>query len=118
MRGAQPLAASFASHEPSVIIDVFTLLGFGELTLFRKLICPFVLMAGTAFGQLPTSSVTGNVVDPQGLPIAGARVTITNEGTRVASDVSTTSSGEFAISGLAPGSYTVAVNQSGFKAFE
>ncbi len=86
--------------------------------MLRKLLCTVALSACLAFGQLPTSSVTGNVADPQGLAIAGAHVTITNEGTRVASEVVTTSTGEFAISGLDPGSYSVAVNQAGFKSFE
>ena len=73
--------------------------------MLRNALYTLVLSDRLAYGQLPTSSVTGNVVDPQGLPIAGAHVTVTNEGTKVASEVVTTSLGEFAVSGLDPASY-------------
>ncbi len=84
----------------------------------RKPICTSFLLTAIVTGQLPTSSVTGTVADPQGLPIAGSKVTVTNEGTRVQYDIVTTSAGEFDVSGLAPGNYSVTVNQPGFKAFE
>jgi hypothetical protein len=86
--------------------------------LFRKLIVPSVFFAAMVMGQLPTSSVTGSVADPQGLAIAGAKVTVTNEGTQVHYEVVTTSAGEFDVPGLAPGNYSVAVDQPGFKGFE
>jgi hypothetical protein len=84
----------------------------------RKLTLFILLVAGMCFGQLPTSSVTGNVLDPQGLAVAGAKVTITNEGTRVAYEAATTSAGDYTVAGLAPGSYSVNVSQSGFRTFE
>ena len=77
-----------------------------------------ILLSSLALAQLPTSSVTGGVVDPQGLPIPAAHVIVTSEATRVPYDAVTTSTGEFAVSGLAPGNYTISVNQPGFKSFE
>ena len=84
----------------------------------QKLICTIILAVAMVMAQLPTSSVTGSVVDPQGLPVAGAKVTVINEGTQVRYEIATTSAGEFAVSGLAPGNYSVTVNQAGFKAFD
>ena len=49
--------------------------------------------------------------------MAGAKVTILNEGTRVAYEATTTSAGDYAVTGLAPGTYSVMVNQPGFSAF-
>ncbi len=83
--------------------------------MLSRLIGTFVVLAGISYGQLPTSSVTGSVVDPQGLPVAGAKVTVLNEGTKVAYEATTTSAGEYAVTGLAPGSYSVTVNQPGFS---
>ena len=60
--------------------------------MLPKLIGTLVILAGISYGQLPTSSVTGSVIDPQGLAVAGATVTILNEGTRVAYQAATTSS--------------------------
>jgi hypothetical protein len=60
--------------------------------MLQKLIGALVFLAGISYGQLPTSSVTGSVIDPQGLAVAGAKVTILNEGTRVAYEATTTSS--------------------------
>jgi hypothetical protein len=86
--------------------------------MLQKLIGALVFLAGISYGQLPTSSVTGSVIDPQGLAVAGAKVTILNEGTRVAYEATTTSSGDYSVTGLAPGTYSVTVNQPGFSAFE
>ncbi|MGA2271656.1 MAG: carboxypeptidase regulatory-like domain-containing protein [Bryobacteraceae bacterium] len=85
--------------------------------MLRKLIGTFVVLAGISYGQLPTSSVTGSVVDPEGLPVAGVKVTVANQGTNVGYETVTTSAGEYVVSGLAPGIYSVAVNQPGFRAF-
>jgi hypothetical protein len=86
--------------------------------MISRLIGTFVVLAGISYGQLPTSSVTGSVVDPQGLPVAGAKVTVLNEGTKVVYEATTTSAGEYSVTGLAPGSYSVTVNQAGFSVAE
>jgi len=55
------------------------------------------------------------VTDPTGAVIVGAKVTATNSGTRVITETSTTSSGNFTIPALRPGTYDVTVEQAGFK---
>ncbi len=84
--------------------------------LLRTLLAALVLSYPVT-AQLSTSSVTGNVTDPQGLAVPAAHVIVTNEGTGVHYDAETTSTGDFAVSGLAPGSYAVSLSQAGFRAY-
>src|SRR5580693_1379241 len=65
-------------------------------------------VAGAA--QVNTSTLIGTVVDPQGLPVHGAKVTATNavngaERTTVADD-----NGRYNLVGLPPGEYKVTVD--------
>ena len=55
------------------------------------------------------AGVTGTVTDSSGAVVVGATVTITNQGTSVATHTTTSSSGTYAVTGLAPGVYSVAV---------
>ena len=68
-----------------------------------------------AHGQVMTSTVYGTVLDPSGAAIAGAEVTATNEGTGAATIVTTNDVGEFTLTSLQRGAYTLEINASGFK---
>src|SRR5467141_645293 len=46
-------------------------------------------VAGPASAQTPTASIVGTVLDPQGLPVEGANVTLTNQGTNYAYSTAT-----------------------------
>lgn len=61
------------------------------------------------------AGITGTVTDSSGAVIPGAKVTITNEGTSVASHTVTSSAGTYAVTGLTPGKYSVTAEASGFK---
>ena len=61
------------------------------------------------------AGLTGTVSDSTGAVVAGANVTITNQGTGVQSHTTTTSAGTYAVSGLTPGVYSVTVEATGFK---
>jgi hypothetical protein len=65
-----------------------------------------------------SATITGQVVDPQGLVIANATVTATNVATGVAHSAKTTSSGNYTIPNLAPGTYNVKVDAPRFIAGE
>jgi hypothetical protein len=74
-----------------------------------------VLFAGRyAFAQA-NAGITGTVTDTTGAVIPDANVTITNEGTSVASKTVTSSAGTYSVTGLIPGAYTITVEKSGFK---
>ena len=81
------------------------------------LLLVFVLaLTGAAAAQETTGSISGRVVDPQGLPVPGATITLTGaQGTRT---MVTDTDGRFFAPLLVPGSYTVRAELSGFKAAE
>ena len=70
------------------------------------------------FGQTTTGSLTGNLVDPSGAAIAGADVSITEQGRQTSLSTKTDESGRFAFTTLQPGNYTLDVKHQGFKALK
>ncbi len=73
--------------------------------------------AHSSFAQGTTSRMTGSVTDSAGAPVAGATVTLTNDGTGVSLTTETSSSGTYVFDLIQAGTYTVAVEQQGFKRF-
>src|SRR6202035_3934536 len=78
------------------------------------------LFAGLAFtgavvGQTPTASIVGTVLDPQGLPVEGANVTLTNQGTNYVYTTVTSSTGGFQFARMDAGLYRVTVTTANFK---
>lgn len=67
--------------------------------------------------QGTTSRVTGTVQDPSGALVAGASVTLTNEGTGVAIETKTAETGTYVFEAVQVGDYTLAVESPGFKKF-
>ena len=61
------------------------------------------------------AEVTGTVVDPVGAAISKAVVTLTNTQTKAIRTLSTDATGQFAFSGVAPGTYDVRVSSRGFR---
>ncbi|HSK42272.1 MAG TPA: carboxypeptidase-like regulatory domain-containing protein, partial [Candidatus Binatia bacterium] len=62
-----------------------------------------------------TATVSGTVVDPQGAVVPGAKVTATNTATGVPRSVNTTSTGNYVLPNLTPGTYDVKVEAKGFS---
>ncbi|MGZ4896085.1 MAG: TonB-dependent receptor, partial [Candidatus Angelobacter sp.] len=61
-----------------------------------------------------SAQISGTVVDPQGAVVPGAKVTATNQATGQGRSVETTSTGNYVIPNLQPGTYNVAVDAKGF----
>ena len=76
----------------------------------------FMLFGSFAFAQRATGTLRGQVLDPQGAVVSNAKVTITNDGTGVKQTLQTTSAGTWNLPSVIPGTYSVAVEASGFKA--
>jgi hypothetical protein len=85
------------------------------MSLFRWSI--LTLLAVTALFAQNTASLRGTVSDPSGAGVPGASVTVTGSGglVRVAK---TGNDGAYAITGLAPGTYTLRIGATGFSLFE
>jgi hypothetical protein len=77
-----------------------------------------LIITTVGFTQGTTTRVTGVVLDPQGAAVAGATVTLTNEGTAVALTVETSDSGTYTFDLIQVGSYTITVEKQGFKKFQ
>lgn len=71
-----------------------------------------LFVAVSAFGQT-TASIKGNVSDPQGAAVAGAKIAVTGVG--IDRSTQSNGSGDYEVPALPPGKYTVQVNASGFQ---
>ncbi len=86
------------------------------MRIVSVLVC-LVLAVPAAFGQAGTGTITGTVTDPAGAVIAGAPVEVKNvQGGAVFTGV-TTSTGNFTITQLPPGTYELDVTVPGFKKY-
>ena len=65
----------------------------------------------------PTGKIVGTVSDPSGAPVAGAKVTVINEGTNESRGAVTDESGNFTFPILTVGNYTVKVEATGFEGY-
>ncbi len=90
----------------------------GMLRCFFAVVVSSVLLAGSAFAQSSTGTMAGTVVDPQGRVIPGATVTIVSEATNDARDSVTDDRGDFQVTNLQPGRYTLKISLSGFRTLE
>lgn len=72
----------------------------------------------TAVAQLvDTGSIVGTVHDPSGAVISGAKVTIRNLGSNAEVVVNTNADGEYVVSSLKVGKYSLRVEANGFQTF-
>jgi hypothetical protein len=76
-----------------------------------------VLLATTASALRAeaTSDITGKVSDPQGLPVANARVGLMSSEGAGTRETTTSENGEFAFRGVTPGTYTLTARARSFK---
>jgi hypothetical protein len=77
----------------------------------------FFVLLGAGWAQVSTSRIEGIVTDNSGAVIPGASVKITNEGTDVSHETTTSSSGTYVVPSLTPGQYSVTVTSSGFQTY-
>ncbi len=76
-----------------------------------------VLAATSLCAQVSTSTISGSVQDASGAAVAGATVVAKNEGTGLTYGSKTTNAGDYSLSALPPGTYSITVTQQGFKTF-
>src|SRR5579859_4866670 len=66
-------------------------------------------------GQVAGGTIQGLVSDPSGATVAGAQVTVTGKATGLKREVSSNSTGFYAVPDLQPAAYTVTVAANGFS---
>src|SRR5579885_2318819 len=89
--------------------------GASGASMLRLIIC-LALFVSAAWGR--TASITGRVTDASGGVVVGADVTAKSTATNVTFSARTNSEGYYSVSDLAPGTYDVTVNKSGFAPVE
>jgi hypothetical protein len=73
------------------------------------------LVAGVAFGQATSGSISGHVVDPHGNVVQGASISIVNVDNGLITSATTDNSGDFTETAMPPDRYTITVEKSGFS---
>src|ERR1700722_10608240 len=73
-----------------------------------------LLCLSSGLGQTVTSSITGQVIDPSGAVISGAKVVAENAATSVKTSTETNASGVYTIRFLPIGTYTLTIEAKGF----
>ncbi|MGA8212667.1 MAG: carboxypeptidase-like regulatory domain-containing protein, partial [Candidatus Sulfotelmatobacter sp.] len=80
------------------------------LVVAISLLLPTLLPAQGASGR-----ILGRVADPTGAVLSAAKVTLTNEATGISRDATTNDSGDYSFVEVAPGTYTLQFELTGFK---
>jgi hypothetical protein len=88
----------------------------------RKLSCGLLAIAaclllspGPVAAQTTSGSIVGSVTDVSGAAVPGASVTVTNVDTNIATKTTTDTSGNYVVTPLGVGHYSVTVEARGFK---
>src|SRR5690348_11548391 len=84
------------------------------LVTSAALLC-LLLSAAAVWSQTGTSGINGTITDPQGKPIPGAKVTITNVATNATRTMKATETGTYVFDLITPGDYRIEVEAKGFK---
>src|SRR5262245_52375981 len=74
-----------------------------------------ILLSSLASAQTTTGTVTGRVVDKDGLPLPGVTITIEGPTLQGTATVVSSENGDYVIPLLPPGTYKVAFQLSGFE---
>src|SRR5947209_12794687 len=81
-------------------------------------VCVLATLLGASsvlLAQTYTASITGTVTDPAGAVVPQAKITVTEVQRNVVRSTDSDGSGRYALTNLAPGTYTLQVEAAGFK---
>jgi len=84
------------------------------LCTFSLLTCMFA-SSSVLFAQSDLSGVSGTITDQSGAIVRGAKVTVTDEATKIEHSTTTNDSGYYTIPSLSPGRYTIEVAAQNFQ---
>jgi Carboxypeptidase regulatory-like domain/TonB dependent receptor len=89
-------------------------------TCLKMLSCmaAILLACSQAQAQMATAELAGNVLDTSGAAIPNATVTAINVGTGIAHSTVSEKGGDYVITDLPPGDYTLTVEAAGFRKLE
>ena len=87
-------------------------MAFGSKRNFLTGLLVLLLAGASAWGQTGTTSLRGVVTDQSGAVISGAKVTLANALTGLHRETETSNAGEYEFLSLAPGAYSLTVDNS------
>lgn len=74
-----------------------------------------LLACVSALAQTEAATLSGLITDPQGRPVSGVQVTVTNQDTNVSIQRTTNDAGLYVAAGMKPGRYRVTIAKDGFR---
>jgi hypothetical protein len=83
--------------------------------IFSLALAVILLFAANVLTQTFYATIVGKVTDLNGANVPNATVTITQKGTNRTQTVTTNSEGEYTVTQLQPGEYTLKISYTGFK---
>ncbi len=75
-----------------------------------------VMCGVAAFSQETRGTLTGQITDPSGAAVPGARVTVVDDATNVSNSYTANGEGRYVAPFLPPGTYQMRVEKQGFSA--
>ena len=73
-----------------------------------------LVLAGTSFAQIATTSLRGVVKDPSGAVVPNAKITLTNAATGQILSATSNAAGEYSFTQIPPAHYTIDATATGF----
>jgi hypothetical protein len=80
-----------------------------------RVLAAFLLFASAALAQVDTATITGNVADPSGAAVAGARIRATNQANGLDYRATSGESGVYVLTALPIGTYDLEIGGDGFQ---
>jgi hypothetical protein len=74
-----------------------------------------IVLAPAASAQSTFGAILGSVKDPDGAAIVGVKISVTNEGTNIVKQTLSDGSGNYEVTHLNPGPYSIAAEFPGFQ---
>lgn len=85
-----------------------------KFTVVAYPILCIIIFSVVAIAQSNSASIIGSVKDPNGALVPNAKVTVTNNANGMSREVTSSDTGDFSVSNLEPGNYSVRVEAGGF----
>src|SRR5579863_10309376 len=105
------------SYTPDRVFSKLRKLKEASLGCLTLWLCYLLLAAGAAQAQVVTADMVGSVTDATGAVVSNATVTVTNLGTNEVHTAKSSDAGEWTITLLPVGNYSVRIESTGFKKY-
>ena len=86
-----------------------------KVRLYAALLAALTFLTTLSYGQAVNGTILGTITDITGATVAGAKVTAQETNTGTTRNTVTNDTGNFEFPNLPPGTYTITVEQNGFK---